>query len=101
MDPGLSRRITFDGLPEEIWITVIQAYITEYISGYPYLSVERLLPLMVVSQAWMHKIAGTPSLWTDIIVCRYKEDLEMKVSYAVHLSMETKLSIYFLEFTDA
>lgn len=89
-----SHRITFDTLPKEIWFEVITLSITEYGFDFIHLSVERLLLLTLVSTKWMNEIYNTPLLWTDILLDRSVEDLDMKVACCIHFSRAACLSIY-------
>jgi hypothetical protein len=91
-----------DTLPSEIWTAIIKEYITitnyeDCYGEFTYMEVDRLLPLLLISAGWRDHILATPTLWTDMLLSDYVEDLEMKVVMALHFSGEAPIAVYLRE----
>jgi hypothetical protein len=89
-------RCGIDTLPEEIWTDIIRIYATKDVLDFFYVSVDLLLPLMLVSNLWWRRIQETPTLWTDIVLTTNKEDLSLSVALGLHYSNAASLSLYLL-----
>jgi hypothetical protein len=89
----MHQQVSFDDLPEEIWIKVIQAYITVEKSKLHYLSVDLLLPLTLVSTTWRRRIINTPIFWTSIMLDDSIEDMEVKLVACLFFSKQALLTL--------
>jgi hypothetical protein len=87
-------RCSIDTLPEEIWTQIIQSYAKCEDYEPPSISVDLLLPLMLVSTRWQRRIQDTPTLWTDIVLLEETEDLSLKVALGLHYSNTAPLSLF-------
>jgi hypothetical protein len=61
-----SGRCGIDGLPEEIWTQIIQSYAICQKSEFLFVSVDLLLPLMLVSARWWRRIQAD-SGYADVV----------------------------------
>jgi len=98
-----SGRCSIDTLPEEIWTEIIRSYASkQYFDAIfvtvdlQYVSVDLLLPLMLVSTRWRQRIRDTPTLWTNIVLLKTTEDLSLKVALGLHYSKTAPLSLLLL-----
>lgn len=87
-------RCSIDTLPEEIWTKIIRSYASAQYATARFVSVDLLLPLMLVSTVWRQRIQDTPTLWTDIVLLDKTEDLGLKVALGLHYSKTAPLSLF-------
>ncbi|KAG8811197.1 hypothetical protein FRC19_004051 [Serendipita sp. 401] len=80
--------------PVEIWSSIVAQAATATQDRQPYIAVDGLLELSLVSNLWREAILDTPSLWSDIQIDDQMEDLLAKIHMGIYLSKDTPLRLY-------
>jgi hypothetical protein len=89
-------KISLDDLPEELWIDIIKQSSINHSNSVPYIPVDRLLMLTLVSRDWQDRIQSTPLFWTDLVVDEDMQDLATKLHLCAYLSKNSLLAVHFV-----